>query len=190
MLDFPSRLMLVKSVLQTMSSYVFSVHSDPKLVINKIREIQRNYLWGSTEIQQKWALVDWEMVCKPKRFMGLGLRDLEIANKVLSTKIWWSWVIHMGKTWANFWNLKYARGRTSQNLIWFDHDAIGSPIWQAANANRHLVKDHSFWKIGNGEEADFFRDSWQQLPKLQGVGDPLILQVQLERGGFRKVKDF
>ena len=59
-----------------------------------------------------------------------------------------------------------------------------------ANANKQLLKDHSFKKIGKGEEVDFFRNSWQQLPKLLEEGDLLIHQVHLEMGRFTKVKYF
>jgi hypothetical protein len=38
---------------------------------------------------------------------------------------------------------------------------MGTPIWQVANANKNLVKDHRLLEIRNGEEAEFFRDSWQ-----------------------------
>ena len=129
-------------------------------------------------------------MCRPKRVGGLGLRDPEIANKVLSSKIWWWWVTHKGEPWARFWNHKYARGWSSQNLIRFDQETTGSSIWLVTNANKQLVKDHSFWEIDNGEEVDFFRDSWQQLPKIQEEGDLPILQVHLKREGFTKVKDF
>ena len=90
----------------------------------------------------------------------------------------------------NFWHIKYAKGWTSQSLICYDQDFTGCPIWKAANANRNLVKEHSFWEIGNGKEADFFIDAWKQLPNLRGEGKPSILQERLERGGLRKVKDF
>ena len=127
-LNFPSPLMIVKSVLQMMSSYMFSVLSSPKMVIKKIRAIQRNFLWGSMEIKQKWALVDWEMVYRPRRARGLGLRDLEIANKVLSAKIWWWWVTHKGGSWASFWHHKYARGWSSHSLVCYDQNITRSPI--------------------------------------------------------------
>lgn len=58
-----------------------------------------------------------------------------------------------------------------------------------ANANKQLVKEHSFWEIGNGEEVAFFRDSWQQLPKIHEEVDLPNLQDQLEREGITKVKD-
>ena len=57
------------------------------------------------------------------------------------------------------------------------------------NANRNLIKAHNFGEIGNGEEADFFRDAWQQLPNLQGEGNPSQLQGRMEREGLNKVKD-
>ena len=43
-LKFPARLTLVKSVLQTLSSYVFSVLSSPKSIIKIIRAIQWNFV--------------------------------------------------------------------------------------------------------------------------------------------------
>ena len=81
-------------------------------------------------------------------------------NKVLSAKIWWRWVTNKGEPWAHVWQQKYAWGWDKQRLIRSDQSYSGSPIWQAVNSNRKLVKDDSFWEVGNGEEADFFRDSW------------------------------
>lgn len=43
-LNFPSRLTLVKAVLQATLAYVFSILAAPKGVIKKIRAIQRNFL--------------------------------------------------------------------------------------------------------------------------------------------------
>ena len=62
------------------------------------------------KIKQKWALVDWEIVYKPKRVGGLGLRDQEITNKVSSAKIWWRWVTKKGEPWVTFWHQKYTQG--------------------------------------------------------------------------------
>lgn len=75
-------------------------------------------------------------------------------------------------------------------MIRYDESLVGSPIWQASNANQNIIKAHSFLEIGNGEESDFFRDSWQRLPNLQGEGNPFQLQERIEREGLNKVKDF
>ena len=44
-LNLPSRLTLVKFVLQAMPLYLFLVLDAPKSVIKKIRNIQRTFLW-------------------------------------------------------------------------------------------------------------------------------------------------
>lgn len=151
-LNFPARLTLAKVVLQAMPTYLFSVLVAPKAILKRIRAIQRNFLWGSLELKQKWALVDWETVCKPKRAGGLGLRDPETANKVMSAKIWWRWVNHKGEPWAKFWHHKYAQGMLKLTLIRYEGQCTGSPIWRATNANRSLIQNHSFWKIGKMEK--------------------------------------
>eukprot|EP00253_Pinus_taeda_P021283 PITA_21283 len=74
-LNMASRLVLIKVVLQSMPLYLFSVLATPKWVLKRIKNIQRNLLWGSTGQNSKWALVKWDKVCKPKKQGGLGLRD-------------------------------------------------------------------------------------------------------------------
>ena len=119
-LNFPSRITLVKSILQAIPTYVFSVLVAPKNFLKTIRAIQRNFLWGSTEVKKKWALVDWETICKPKRAGGLGLRDLEVMNKVFNAKIWWRWVTNKGEPWTHLWHHKYASGWAKSRLIRWD----------------------------------------------------------------------
>ena len=189
-LNFPARLTLVKAILQAMPTYLFSVLAAPKVILKCIRAIQWNFLWGSSELKQKWALVDWETVCKPKRTDGLGLRDLETANKVMSAKIWWRWVTHKEEPWAKFWHHKYTQGFLKPLLIRYEGQCTGSPIWWVTNANRGLIQNHSFWEIGNGEEEYFFKDSWQQLPKIQLGDNQDQWQVHLENEGKTRVKDF
>ena len=91
--------------------------------------------------------------------------------------------MNKGEPWVHLWHQKYARGWAKLSLIRWDQNNLGSPIWQATNANQHLVKDYSFWEVGNGEEADFFRDSWQQMPKLQEEIEMPELQANLVRNG-------
>ena len=45
-LNFPRRLILVKSFLQAMLTYLFSILALPKAIMKEIRCIQRNFLWG------------------------------------------------------------------------------------------------------------------------------------------------
>ena len=138
-LNFPSRMVLVKAVLQAMPLYLFSVLSAPKAVLKQIRNIQRNFLWGSTDDRRKWALVYWATICRPKEAGGLGFWDPISSNKMMGAKIWWRWVTHSSEPWAMVWHQKYAHLWPKNQLIRYDRTPPGSQIWTMAQQNRDLV---------------------------------------------------
>jgi len=91
-LNIAGRLVLIKSVLQAMPLYLFSILAAPKWVLKAIRNLQRNFLWGSTGLNRKWALVKWTDICKPKSEGGLSLRDPLHNNNTMGARVWWNWV--------------------------------------------------------------------------------------------------
>ena len=91
-LNFPNKTVLLKFVLQSLPLYLFSILHPPKLVLKTIKNLQRSFLWGFNSNQNRWALISWKNVCLPKKAGGLGIRDLEINNQSLSSKIWWNWI--------------------------------------------------------------------------------------------------
>eukprot|EP00253_Pinus_taeda_P006105 PITA_06105 len=108
-LNLAGRLVLIKSVLQAMPLYLFSILAAPKGVLKAIRNLQRNFLWGSTSQNRKWALVKWTEFCKTKSEGGLGLRDPLQSNNTMGAKIWWNWVTKPNIPWTQLWQAKYAR---------------------------------------------------------------------------------
>eukprot|EP00253_Pinus_taeda_P001852 PITA_01852 len=91
-LNLAGRLVLTKVVLQTIPIFMFSTLPAPKGVLQHIRNIQRDFLWGKGEEKNKWALVAWDKLCKPKTHGGLGVHDPETLSKVLGAKLWWRWL--------------------------------------------------------------------------------------------------
>eukprot|EP00253_Pinus_taeda_P033170 PITA_33170 len=79
-LNMASRVVLIKAILQSMPLYLFSLLAVPKWVVKAIRNLQRNFLWGSSGHNKKWALVKWEKVCLPKKSGGIGIRDPQHSN--------------------------------------------------------------------------------------------------------------
>lgn len=174
-LNFPAHLTLVKSVLQAMPSYVFSVLSTPKSIIKKVQAIQRNFLWGSSEAKQKWALVDWETVCKQKCTEGLGIRDPEVAKRVMSAKIWWQWVTHTEEPWVSFWNVKYAHGWQWKLLIRYDESIVG---WRGKVYTKFMTsggKQPMTTLFSNGNQRPGFQPGLKERkvfrqPKIYNIG--------------------
>ena len=91
-LNLGGRLILTKTILQSIPIYMLSAIPAPASVMTNTRNIQRDFLQGKGEEKNKWALVAWDKVCKPKSHGGLGLHHLGILNRVLGAKIWWRWL--------------------------------------------------------------------------------------------------
>jgi hypothetical protein len=86
-LNLAGRLVLTKVVLQAIKANMMSVFLAPKGILQKIRAIQRYFLWRGLENKKKWALVAWEKVCKQKCKGGLGLQDPQETNEAYGEKL-------------------------------------------------------------------------------------------------------
>jgi len=168
-LNMASRLTLIKAVLQAMPLYLFSILAAPKWVLKRIRDLQRNFLWGTNGTNRKWALVKWSTSCKPKAKGGLGLRDPSHNNEIMGARIWWQWLTTPNKPWGVIRIAKYANHRPSEELIRFTLMEKGSLMWNAASEHHKLIQQHSFWEIRGGNKARFWTDAWNQLPNLDSI---------------------
>ena len=175
-LDFPRCLVLLNLVLQAMPTYMFSTMLAHKSILRDLRNIQWKFLWSGTQDSHKWALVNWDIVCKPNSQGGLGLRDHDVMSEIQGAKVWRRWVNHTSDPWAKLWHIKYARYRPIQKFIRFNESLSDSPIGLKALVGKNIVQDHSFWEIRDGRRENFWDDSWNQLPILGR--DPRWLQIK------------
>jgi hypothetical protein len=166
-LNLPTRIILLKSVLQVIPAYLFSSLATPQSVIKKIRNLQRKFLWHGHNPDKKWALVSWDNFCKPNSLRGLGLWDRGKLNNTMGAKIWWHWLKTSAELWEKMWKKKYSLKTPQAHLIRLHDKTQGSNIWNAAWKNHPLIQEHDFWEIHNGYSALFWIDSWKQLPPLQ-----------------------
>jgi hypothetical protein len=188
-LNIAARLVLLKSVLQTLPTYLFTALAAPKQIIRVVRNLQRNFLWQGLQPNKKWALVGWDKVCAPKSMGGLGLQDPGNLNQIMGAKIWWRWMKTPDALWAQIWKNKYAPSMQTDQLIRHNVRIQGSNIWNTAWQNKDLIQKHAFWEIHNGGSAMFWQDSWQQLKPLKELAELTPLQQALNQDPPLKVKD-
>jgi hypothetical protein len=91
-----------------------SMFPAPKGILQKIRAIQRDFLWRGAENKKIWALVARDKVCKPKSKGGMGLQDPQVTNEAYGEKLWWRWVKDKSVSWENLWKAKYALNISDQ----------------------------------------------------------------------------
>lgn len=59
-------------------------------MIKEVDKKCREFLWGSTEMKKKVALVAWDYVCRPKKQVGLYIKGCKMWNMASVGKlVWW-----------------------------------------------------------------------------------------------------
>ena len=81
--------MLVKSVIQSIHVYWFSLAMIPASVINNIRKIFFHFPWIVNFEASKFHLTSWESISLVKNLGGWGLKQLDWFSYSLSVKIQW-----------------------------------------------------------------------------------------------------
>lgn len=74
---------LIKSIGQTIPSYIMSVFKLPKHIYDDITKSFSRFWWGSSSHKRKLHWFSWKDLCLPKSLGGLNFRDLEGFNKAL-----------------------------------------------------------------------------------------------------------
>lgn len=49
----------------------------------------RPFFWTSLNLKKTGAKIKWDFVCTPKKEGGLGIRDLEVWNRAVMSKLLW-----------------------------------------------------------------------------------------------------
>nr|XP_043639311.1 uncharacterized protein LOC122610385 [Erigeron canadensis] len=88
-LSLAGRVTIIKSVMECIPTYFFSIFKAPAGVIEGLESIMRKFLWGSSEDGRKVHWVSWDKVASPRNRGGLGISKLKETNVALLSK--WVW---------------------------------------------------------------------------------------------------
>ncbi|XP_026459748.1 uncharacterized protein LOC113360454 [Papaver somniferum] len=167
LLSFHDRLILVKTVLCSYPLYNMAVYKWPSSVIKICEKIIRNFLWSGDGEVRKYKTLSWKKIYVPYIEGGLGIRRLEVLNKILLTKMMWK-LVYSSDEWALFFTAKFK----DKYGIWFSKWKLSSVRACLQWAWLTLQEDIS-WKIGNGASISLkvhdliINDQWNIHPQLQ-----------------------
>lgn len=148
-LTIAGRVVLINQILSSLPVYYMSCFKIPIWVIQEIDKIRRNFLWHGVNDHKKMNLVDWEVVCTPKKLGGLGVLDLRTFNNALLLKWCWKWV------------------RPEANLIKpllqhmeLTQDLMPKPIARLTTEMRQFWAISISRTVGNGTTISFWHHNW------------------------------
>lgn len=82
---------LLSSVLDITPLFYLLFYIEPKIIIQDIIKIQRDFLLHREENKKKVNWVSWKIICKSKHERILGVKDCETFNKALLSN--WDWKV-------------------------------------------------------------------------------------------------
>lgn len=88
MMNRMGRLVYINSVVTATATYYLT--APDKWLIKKVDKLRKNFLWDADDgnIGGK-SLVNWRQVCTPKRYGGLGVKNIECFGRALRLR--WEW---------------------------------------------------------------------------------------------------
>ncbi|XP_058759648.1 uncharacterized protein LOC131632954 [Vicia villosa] len=156
-LSFAGRLTLTKSVMEAIPICPMMTNLLPKACIKDIQKLQRNFLWGDTEVKKKHHVVSWDKIMLDKCDGGLGLRDLDIMNQTCIMKLGSKIINGDDDLWCKLLRTKYKVGPCRENLQARTSD---SNLWKAIVKTQDNLRDIGVWQIGYGKEIRAWNDYW------------------------------
>jgi hypothetical protein len=159
------RTILVQTTLCAIPIHAMMSLDIPPKVLESLLKISRAFMWkGRREVKGGHCLVAWDKVASPKRLGGLGIPNLKLLNLALRCR--WSWLqkVDPSKAWADF--------------------NIQTPSLCSA-----IVDAATYYELGNGERALFWKDRWLGGEKVEDIAPHVALLVSKRRANTRSVKD-
>lgn len=100
MLTQAARSTQLQSVLGTMPLYLMHCLKVPQQTINNLDKVQRNYWWNHNASTRPRHYKNWSSLCLPKRYGGLGFKNLSFYNSALLTKMAWKLLHNQNSLWG------------------------------------------------------------------------------------------
>ncbi|KAK9062631.1 hypothetical protein SSX86_019819 [Deinandra increscens subsp. villosa] len=181
-LSLGGRLTLIKSVLDSLPTFFFSLFRAPKSVIEQLERIRFKFLWGGVEDKRKIHWVRREDICKPKCKGGLGLCNLEDFNLSLICKWLWRYKVEGGKLWKEV--IDAIHGGRRDNSGFFPCNNAITGVWKTIvkvnmgpqrdglGLDQWIVESNGGWAWSGGGTSEFSPKVVRELWANNGGEEP------------------
>lgn len=109
-------------------NYWFQCLPLPNHIIHHIDVVCRSFVWSGSAFITKKSPMAWKDVCKPKKYGGLNIIDLQIWKNIAMVKLLWSINKKKDNSWVKWINCYYLKG---QDILQMENKIQFSWIFKA-----------------------------------------------------------
>jgi hypothetical protein len=97
-----------------MAMFMLSFFEVPRGVLEKLDYYKSSFFWQADS--KKYRLIKWSIICQPKDQGGLGIKNLDIQNHCLLSKLLFK-LINEDWTWQHLLRRKYVKDKTISQIV-------------------------------------------------------------------------
>jgi ribonuclease HI len=178
-LSLGGRLILVKSVLESLAVYWMMLERIPTKIITTLRSLSFKFLWGGHADLQRIHLCSWQTLSQPRRAGGWGLKNLSTFNVALLASNFWRAVSH-NSIWNQLITDKYLDSKPLLHWLRLPTFQLqrASPFWKGLVASSQVILHWLRWRPGKGTDIKIGRDLILGLGERSLLSPPLRLHLQ------------
>ncbi|KAJ0548291.1 putative RNA-directed DNA polymerase [Helianthus annuus] len=187
LLSIGGRVVIIRSVMESLPCYYFSLYKAPKKVIQDLESMIKKFLWGGSIEDRKTHWVAWDRVSMHKKDGGLGLNKLSEVNISLLSKWGWRYKNEVNCFWR-----KIIAALHFNRIGWegFPFKKSLSGVWSnivkvliRTKIGGNFLRNYMQGDVGNGEKIQFWLDSWIIAEPLR-LRFPELFRLEAEKKCF------
>lgn len=156
------RQILLKTMAQAMPTYTMSIYLLPMTFCEDIEKLFNRFWWkGKNERGRGIHWLAWDKLCTPKKYGGLGFKQVHNFNLALVGKQGWRLLTSPDCLMARVLKAKYYEKENSFLSAKLRQNA--SYAWKSIMASPELLRSRAMRRIGDGESTLVWEDPW--LPR-------------------------
>ncbi|GAU39610.1 hypothetical protein TSUD_276500 [Trifolium subterraneum] len=164
---------MIKSVMQAISSYVMSMFVLPTSLIDDIEKMINAFWWrgGNNNNNNNKGIhwLAWERLACPKAYEGLGFRNFEAFNKAMVAKQVWNIVQNPNSLVAKLIKAKYfPHSSLFEAPLGYNPSFAWRSMWHA----RQILSLGCRWRIGIGDNIRVMHGPWLRGSANRWVPSP------------------
>ncbi|KAJ0568314.1 putative RNA-directed DNA polymerase [Helianthus annuus] len=183
-LSYGGRITLIKSVLNSLPTYFFSLYKAPAKVIDELERIRRSFFWSGSDENSYTSWMAWEKVIAPIEYGGLGFGSLRDANLAMLSKWWWRFKTDKDGLWRRvIWSVHHSErswspipARISVPGPWKQIVSVQTPL----NSVGISLPDLIWCEVGSESKALFWLDYWIGTQPLY-IMFPLLFALEVDK---------